>query len=165
MSNESSSVIDYTNVLADLKARRVQLDTAIAAIEQLAGVPLSGTASATASGTASLTVGEEQVKDDSFFGLSIPDAARKFLGMRKRPASTPDIADALKRGGLTTLKPETFANTVGSVLNRIGKNEGSIVKVGRGKWGLAEWYPGRRKGKKQNDEGEESSENGATEKA
>ena len=48
MSNESSSVIDYTNVLADLKARRVQLDTAIAAIEQLAGVPLSGTASISA---------------------------------------------------------------------------------------------------------------------
>jgi hypothetical protein len=35
------------------------------------------------------------------------------------------------------------ANTVGSVLTRRFNQTGDIVKVGRGVWGLAEWYPGR----------------------
>ena len=34
-------------------------------------------------------------------------------------------------------------NTVGSVLTRRFGEVGDVVKVGRGIWGLKEWYPGR----------------------
>ena len=34
-------------------------------------------------------------------------------------------------------------NTVGSVLTGRANVVGDIVKVGRGVWGLASWYPGR----------------------
>jgi hypothetical protein len=34
-------------------------------------------------------------------------------------------------------------NTVGSVLTRRFAQVGDIVRVGRGTWGLADWYPNR----------------------
>ena len=39
-------------------------------------------------------------------------------------------------------------NTVGAVLTRRAKETGDLVKVGRGIWGLKEWYPGRSFGSK-----------------
>lgn len=152
MGNENNSTVDYGSVLADLKAKRDQLNTAIAAIEQLQGLAPS-VAVVGVGGVGSQV--EDALRDDSFFQMSIPDAARKFLAMKKKPMSTPEIANALKAGGVTTLKPDSFANTVGSVLNRSDKNDAGIVKVGRGKWGLAEWYPGRKR-KKNTDAEEEA---------
>lgn len=34
-------------------------------------------------------------------------------------------------------------NVIGSVITRRFKDVGDVVKVGRGIWGLREWYPGR----------------------
>jgi hypothetical protein len=34
-------------------------------------------------------------------------------------------------------------NTIGAVLTRRSNEVGDIVKVGRGTWGLKEWYPNR----------------------
>lgn len=41
---------------------------------------------------------------------------------------------------LTSADP---VNVVGSVLTRRFNQVGDVVKVGRGIWGLKEWYPGR----------------------
>nr|QIO32975.1 hypothetical protein HAP40_14760 [Bradyrhizobium sp. 1(2017)] len=35
------------------------------------------------------------------------------------------------------------ANTIGSVLTRRMAEVGDVVRVGRGTWGLREWYPNR----------------------
>lgn len=75
--------------------------------------------------------------------MTIPDAAKKFLAMKKRVQGTGDIAEALKRGGIQAGIQGNFPNTVGSVLNRNYMNGGGIVKVGRGTWGLADWYPNK----------------------
>ncbi len=137
MNNEVNTGVDYTFVLADLKARRDALDKAIAAIEQITGQSVAG--SVPQSGSVL-----EEIRDDSFFGMSIPEATKKLLSLKKRAISTQEIAELLKQGGMTHTS-ENFANTVGSVLNRVHKNDGGIVNISRGKWGLAEWYPNRRK--------------------
>jgi hypothetical protein len=60
--------------------------------------------------------------------------------MRRKPLGNQDLADQLRAGGVM-LSSTNPANTVGSVLNRRATEVGDIVRVGRGTWGLAEWYP------------------------
>lgn len=147
--------IDYAAVLADLEAKRAQLDNAIAGIRVMLGLP-----SGPLVGSASLpqpAASAAEIASDAFFGLSIPDAAKKFLAMRKRTATTPEIVDGLKRGGQQNAASENFANTVGSVLARVYSSGAGIVRVARGTWGLAEWYPNkpRKPGPKNNDDKDE----------
>ncbi|MCA9906576.1 MAG: hypothetical protein H7A18_03225 [Sinobacteraceae bacterium] len=135
------SNIDYAAVLADLEAKRDKLDAAIAGIRTMLGMP-AGVSSAASVGSAGSN-GSTEIEADTFFSLSIPDAAKKYLGMRKKPATTPEIVEALRRGGQTHAGGESFGNTLGSVLARVYGNGGGIVRVGRGMWGLAEWYPNK----------------------
>lgn len=138
--------IDYAAVLADLKSKRDALDAAIAGIERIVGQ---------AGGSAVTGVTDPQVssdvQSDSFFGMSISEAAKKFLAMKKKPQSTQDISGALEQGGMTHTS-DNWGNTVGSVLSRIDAANGEIVRVKRGLWGLAAWYPGRKRPEKQKTE-------------
>jgi hypothetical protein len=133
----SDTAVNYEAVLSDLKAKRAAIDSAIAAIEAILGqgssIPVPTIQGPTA-----------EIRPDSFFGMSIPEAAKKFLVMSKKPRSTQEIAEALLNGGMTSASGN-FANSVGSVLNRQDKSSGEIVRVSRGLWGLAEWYPGRKR--------------------
>jgi DNA-directed RNA polymerase delta subunit len=85
--------------------------------------------------------------------MTIGDAAKKLLQIRKQPLGNSEIYEGLKAGGLV-LQGDTPLNTIGSVLSRRFKDEGDIVRIGRGTWGLAEWYPNRSFKKKAKDEGE-----------
>lgn len=125
--------IDYEQVLADLKARRAQLDSAIAAIEQMIG----GITSAVPGVKTAESI---DIAEDAFHGMSIADATKKYLSMVKRKRSTKEIMEALEDGGL----PSSAYNTVYAVLRRREEQVGDIVKVGND-WGLAEWYPGRQR--------------------
>lgn len=140
MSSESTG-IDYAAVLADLEAKRDKLDAAIAGIRTMLGLSAAAGSSATASSGSN--GGSTEIEADTFFSLSIPDAAKKYLGMRKKPATTPEISEALRRGGQTNASSDGFGNTLGSVLARVYNGGGGIVRVGRGTWGLAEWYPNK----------------------
>lgn len=139
METETNGV-DYAAVLADLRAKRSKLDAAISGIETMLGI---AGAALDAGISAPMGVGGSEIKSDSFFGMTIPDAAKKFLGMKKGPKSTVEIAQALKAGGIQAGTSGNFGNTVGSVLNRNYTQGGGIVRIGRGVWGLAEWYPNR----------------------
>ncbi len=139
MSSDPSG-IDYAAVLADMEAKRAQLDAAIAGIRVMLGLPAGTAGVATPSPQ---PTNSAEIAPDSFFGLSIPDAAKKFLALRKRAATTPEIADGLQRGGQPNASSESFPNTVGSVLARVYANGAGIVRVARGTWGLAEWYPNK----------------------
>lgn len=134
---ESDLTVNYENVLADLRAKRDKLNAAIAGIETMLGIVPTDAPKGDAGAN---DRGQQEVRFDTFFGLSIPDAVRKLLNMRKRALPTQEIASALETGGLKH-QSGAFANTVGSVLNRIDKAGGDIVKVGRAQWGLASWYP------------------------
>jgi DNA-directed RNA polymerase delta subunit len=91
----------------------------------------------------------EEIKDPpnklgqgAFLGLTIVDAAKKLLAHERRSMSNSEIAEAFKRGGLA-LNSADVLNTIGSVMNRRFLKEGDVVRVGRGTWGLKEWYPNR----------------------
>lgn len=150
---DSDLTVNYENVLADLRAKRDKLNAAIAGIETMLGI--MPTDAPKGDGSAG-DRGQQEVQFDTFFGLSIPDAVRKLLNMRKRALPTQEIASALEMGGFKH-QSGAFGNTVGSVLNRIDKAGGDIVKVGRAQWGLASWYPNmkrRRNGGKSDQDGQ-----------
>lgn len=149
----------YDAVLADLRAKRDQLDQAIAAIESLRGGAMSATGGA---------VGETHKKQapqssgpGALLGYSIVDAAKKLLSEQRRPLRNPEIASLFKAGGLV-LNSKEPANTIGSVLTRRQNEVGDIVRVDRGTWGLKEWYPNRRFGPDKKGKGEDQA-NGQTE--
>lgn len=140
MSAENQALDPYEAVLADLRAKRDQLDIAIKAIEATRG---GGTV---AQGAPAAQSGIEG--PGAFLGLSIVDAAKRLLAAKRQPLRNPDIAAAFKVGGLH-LNSNDPVNTIGAVLTRRANEVGDVVKIGRGTFGLKEWYPNRsfKKGK------------------
>lgn len=140
MSEESKGIDPYETVLADLYAKRDQILQAIAAIEGIRGGALSAASSVppTFVGSASGTLDGP----GALLGMSIVDAAKALLKSKRTPLKNPDLAAMFKAGGLHMNSKEP-ANTIGSVLTRRMAEVGDVVRVGRGTWGLKEWYPGR----------------------
>lgn len=141
MSAESMATDPYEVVLADLRAKKAQIEQAISAIETLRGI---GSATAPVGAHPPFDRGANGDVDSpgAFLGMSIADAAKKLLAAKRQPLRNPDIAAAFKRGGLH-MNSKDVVNTVGSVLTRRANEVGDIVKVDRGTWGLKEWYPNR----------------------
>jgi hypothetical protein len=123
--------VNYNAVLADLEARKAQLDTMITGVKLLLA---SGGGSA--NGHVEGVISPENIPTHAFLTLSIADATKKFLDMVKSKQSVPQIAQALERGGL----PPAKNNTVYSVLRRRESQFGDIIRVGD-EWALASWYP------------------------
>jgi hypothetical protein len=133
----------YDLVIADLEAKRAQIDQAIEMMKRLKET-MSGISTAVAGVTASVPApsnGQQpfdiaRIASDAFFGLSIGDAAVKFLKMvNRKPQNTKKIIEAFERGGL---KGKTYASVYG-VLNRRQDQEKDVVNV-HGDWGLKSWY-------------------------
>jgi|GEM_PF-1206933 hypothetical protein len=142
MSAESTSSDPYEVVLADLRAKKAQIEQAINAIEALRGGATAPSLPEQSSAPASGGQNGDIDSPGAFLGMSIADAAKKLLAARRQPLKNPDIAAAFKRGGLV-LTSKDPVNTIGSVLTRRANEVGDLVKVDRGTWGLKEWYPGR----------------------
>lgn len=155
-----SGPIDYNAVLADLEAKRGQLDAAIAVIRALisgGGVAADDTttaapneASQNGAGppprTRAVSTGPSSaaIQSDTFFGLKTPEAIKKYLNMTKRPQKLPAIASALLEGGQVHAVDATTAyNNVYAAIKRMEK-AGEAVKIKTGDWGLAEWYGSNR---------------------
>jgi hypothetical protein len=147
--------IDYEKVIADLEGRRLAFNASVdAAIIAIRAVLAAGTGigrphepvAASAAPNGHLT-------PEMLFGKSIPEAAMTCLQTFKRPMGSKEIADALDAASYHH-RSKNFPNTVNSILNRREENVGDVVRVGR-QWGLAEWYPGRRR-KAERDKAEDS---------
>src|SRR6266478_6136823 len=123
--------IDYSAVLADLEARKAQVESAIAAVKNiLASAGVMGT------GGSGGVITLDNIPTGAFLRLSIADATKKFLDMVKTKQSVPQITQALEKGGL----PPAKNNTVYAVLRRRETDIGDIIRLGD-EWALAEWYP------------------------
>lgn len=127
--------------MADLYAKRDQIAQAIAAIEAIRG-PSIGGVSSSASGAASKPTNGSLDHPGALLGISIVDAAKALLASKRTPLKNPEFAALFKTGGLHMNSKEP-ANTIGSVLTRRMAEVGDVVRVGRGTWGLKEWYPNR----------------------
>lgn len=146
----ATSLIDYEAVLEDLRAKRDELNTAIAAIERLVRGGASPKDSATngegASGSppadgveeVAVPIESKQLREDTFFGLSATAAAKRYLGMVKRPVLTQELVEALKKGGYLTNAANFYSNLYTTL-----KRSPDFTNLGKGKWGLSEWYPNR----------------------
>jgi hypothetical protein len=130
----------YDKVIADLRAKREQIDQTITLLEAIRG---GGSVGVATGGSTVNGIGLEITETaGTFLGMSIVDAAKKLLALRKRTMGNVEIARELQAGGLVLTSQEP-ANVIGSVLTRRFNQIGDVVKVGRGIWGLKEWYPGR----------------------
>src|SRR5205823_1703028 len=126
---------DITNPLdaaiAHLEQQKAEIDTLIQNIKRFrdsGGLPAVPSNQLIATGTFEM----DSIPSDAFFGMTIVDAAIKFLRMvGRRPQSTNAIIEAFQRGAL---KGKNYG-TVYGVLNRRAKIEGDIVNV-HGDWGL-----------------------------
>jgi hypothetical protein len=135
----------YGQVLADLVAKRDQLNIAIAAIEALIGAGGPG-GSPTTPATSDILGGRRQdasqgIASDAFFNMSVMDATEKLLKIVKKPQSANAIAKALEDGGLIH-QSGNFVATVYTTLRRAAERGDRVTQVQKN-WGLAEWYPGR----------------------
>lgn len=140
MSVESQAIDPYDAVLADLRSKREQIEQAIQVLEALRSGHSSQPSVRAPTSTNSINADIEA--PGAFLGMTIVDAAKKLLAGRRKTLSNGEIAAAFKAGGLVLTSADPV-NTVGSVLTRRFKEVGDVVKLDRGIWGLAEWYPGR----------------------
>jgi hypothetical protein len=125
--------INYAAVLADLEAKRVEIDSAIAAIKVL--LKQTGIMAVTAPRLPRISSLSE-VPPNAFVGLSISRSVRRLLEMVQRRLSVKEIQQGLEAGGL---KPNAYRN-VYSILRGREAYQADIIKVDR-RWGLAEWNP------------------------
>lgn len=141
MPEETRGIDPYDAVLSDLRAKRDQIDQAIAAIESIrggTGAALNGLAAAGAGGPPLVP----PEGPGALLGMSIVDATKKLLASKRTTLKNPEIATLFKAGGLH-LNSKDWANTIGAVMTRRFEEVGDVVKVDRGTWGLKEWYPNR----------------------
>ncbi|MGA8433113.1 MAG: hypothetical protein WB729_25045 [Candidatus Sulfotelmatobacter sp.] len=142
----AEEMMHYDAVISDLEGKRDRLSGIIEALRQLRelGVPLAA-ASAVTGGIAGASIDTNApIPHDAFFGMTVPEAARKYLswGGRKVTKPHPELCDAMLEGGFQT-KADNFREVVRSTLGR----HPDFVKI-KGQWGLREWYPGYTGGRK-----------------
>lgn len=135
--DQDLAYIDAT--IADLEARRDHLSGMIESLKQIRD---QGTVPASSMNTTGAAGQGQEVRHDSFFGMTLVDGMKKYLTMTKQTRSAPDIAEALTRGGMKSAAKDF----VGNVRSTLSKNE-DFVSVKNGEWGLTEWYPKRREPK------------------
>ena len=145
--NQPQNPSNYEALLLDLEQKKAAIEAAIAGIKLLLGQGISsgGAVSGLPEGAAI----QSGLPNDYCFGMGIADAARKYLISVKRPKTTREIAAALQSGGLTHTSKD-FSKTVSTILSQKAQQDEDIIKVGDG-WGLAAWYPGRKRNKENKD--------------
>lgn len=131
--------IDYEAVIADLEAKKAQLDATINMLRALSGI---GTLGITPPSGSPSGGGGGRIAPDAFFGKSIPEAAVIHLGNVRQKLSTQQLMDAMEAGGL----PKSKYNTIYAILRRRESQVGDIVNM-QGEWGLASWFPNHTKAK------------------
>ncbi len=129
---------DYAAVLADLRTRRAQLDTAIQALEAVVGVPTG----AARSPAPKAPLPDTKVATKSFVGLSVLDAAKSHLQRTGHSLRTTEILSGLQQGGVA-LTGKSPINSLGAILNSNLKKGAGIVRERRGVWALATWHAPR----------------------
>jgi hypothetical protein len=152
----STEPVNYEAVIADLEAKKAQIESAIQAIRLIAGM---GT-SAGSLGASPSSNSIQSLASDAFLGMTITDATKKLLGMTKKKLSTQDVMKYLEQGGL----PPIAYNTAYGVLRRRQNQVGDILNVG-GEWALKEWYPNFKPKQRAVKETEDSEVADATEEA
>jgi len=127
----------YDAVIADLVAKRDQLTAMIETLRTMKGAGIASAFPPVAT-VARKAHDDILIPHDAFFGMTLPAAAEKYLSLVKTTKQHAELCDALLGGGFKT-GASNFPEVVRSTLSR----HPDFVKVGRGLWGLREWYGNR----------------------
>jgi hypothetical protein len=147
--NDQRQPNPYDPAIEALRVKRDAIDNAIRFLESirdgsfLAGTNLLSTGAALAGPASPPMVTPGDIGPGAFHGMGILESVKKLLQVRKRKMGAQELAAELRDGGLL-LQSEDPAKSIASTLHRSFMNGGEIVRVDRGMWGLAEWYPNQR---------------------
>jgi hypothetical protein len=136
MSQEPNN-IDAT--IADLEGWALRIAAAIETLKYFRsqGGALPSTPSAVEGERVSLN---GDISHDTFFQMTVADAAEKYLAMTKKTKRIPELANALLKGGVKS-SSKKFPDMLRIMIRR----DPRFVNVSS-EWGLREWYPGMRRG-------------------
>ena len=114
-------MMNYEIMLADMEAKKVTLEKAIESLKDAIAAGVLGQPGGIPTG--------------AFLNKSIPVAIKLYLGATKKKQTGPQIAMALKKGGIES-RSDNFGNVVMVTLNRL-KRSGELLCL-KGGWGLCE---------------------------
>jgi hypothetical protein len=133
-----SQEIDDDPVLAHMKAMLASLQSAIAHYEAFKGLrPSEGLTDGAKVSPSVVDDRPEQLGPGVFHGLSISEAAKRFLEITKKKQKTRAICDAIQKGGIETDAKNFLSNVYTTLL----RNK-DFIRVGS-YWALADWHPTR----------------------
>jgi hypothetical protein len=137
----SEAILDpVSEALHNLKQRRDELDRAIAALERIR-VPHLQIRRRLALQEADSEDGGEGTGDHvRLDGLTLAAAIVSVLEAAGRPLGNAEIVEALLRGGMR-FRGTNPPLAVAQGLSRLLQKPGPILKLGRGRWGLAGFQP------------------------
>lgn len=116
---------DYVRILEDLHRKRTAIDEAIEAISRMLeaeGVAVDGPRAPTG----------------TFTGMTVIEAAKKYLRMVSRPAPTKEIVEALEKGGLQHQAKDFYASVYAILRQQAQKGPGGGIKRTALDWELVE---------------------------
>lgn len=128
-------ILDYRAVLADLRARRLKLDTAISAIEGILGDTQSPIPANETLFSETRIDSANAAPNGAYSQMTIAGAAIHYLKQTGKPQTTVAIVSALKRGGISSHSKNLYRTLYNTLNNRLDKE---ISREGK-KWGLNEW--------------------------
>ena len=132
-----SSGIDYKEVLQDLRERRLKLDAAISAIEDIIGAAPAPTQGIARVPVIAPPLSSTGAKPGPYKGKTIIAAVMEMLRSEGKPLGTTVILRKLMEGGLKT-HSKSFYRTLYNTLNSNLDKELTRKEKG-GPWGLKEW--------------------------
>lgn len=140
-------------LLEQLRTERAELEMLIRALEKRLGVvPNNGEGETSQSNTPRVTVSLDNIPVGFFHNLSQAAAAEKLLRMNDgHPLTSNEIMDAFRKSGMNVSGKNAL-----TILYNALKRSSKFERVAGKAWGLAEWYPEKRK--KKETQVEESSE-------
>lgn len=115
---------DYVAMLADLRQKREAIDDTIKAIEKMLELTM-GMAPSSGNGKG------------VFFGMTIVEAAKKYLKMVNRPASTTEITQALEKGGIQHSSKDFYSSVYAVLRQEVQKGKGGLGRHAQ-EWTLTE---------------------------
>lgn len=128
--------LDFDSMIAAIEAKIIALQEAVSALHKAKDALVGSGISLGNSGSGDRT----EIAPDEFTGMTIAEAAYKYLKKVGRPARTTEaIVEALTSGGLQRISPAS----VSTILFRGHNADAPVVRIQKGLWGLAEWYPKR----------------------
>jgi hypothetical protein len=111
--------------LAELEDKRAALKETVAGLRKLLNV-----------GSSDVATSAPRIPKGAYKGMSIVEAAEKYLHMVNRPQTNREVVAALAKGGKTG--SAGFTDTVRSVISRHAKKKGTF-RWRNNKWELSEW--------------------------